>query len=110
MPFVEGIWHFVRGRAFIATGKLQEATSELERVKAAANDPVIARLQTRLNPARTILTLSAETLSGETAAARGEIDSALLHFETAIRMEDGLAYMEPPDWDDPVRLSLGGAS
>jgi tetratricopeptide (TPR) repeat protein len=107
-PFVEGIWHFVRGSAFMATGRQQEAAGELERVKAASNDPAIAKLQTRINPAGTILTLSAETLSGEIAAARGEIESALLHFETAIRMEDGLAYMEPPDWDDPVRLGLGG--
>jgi tetratricopeptide (TPR) repeat protein len=105
-PFVEGIWHFVRGSAFMATGRQQEAAGELERVKAASNDPAIAKLQTRINPAGTILTLSAETLSGEIAAARGEIESALLHFETAIRMEDGLAYMEPPDWDDPVRLNL----
>ena len=105
-PFVEGIWHFVRGSAFMATGRQQEAAGELERVKAASNDPAIAKLQTRINPAGTILTLSAETLSGEIAAAHGEIESALLHFETAIRMEDGLAYMEPPDWDDPVRLNL----
>ena len=105
-PFVEGIWHFVRGSAFMATGRQQEAAGELERVKAASTDPAIAKLQTRINPAGTILTLSAETLSGEIAAARGEIESALLHFETAIRMEDGLAYMEPPDWDDPVRLNL----
>ncbi len=106
-PFVEGIWHFVRGSAFMATGRQQEAAGELERVKGASNDPAIAKLQTRSNPAGTILTLSAETLSGEIAAAHGEIESALLHFETAIRMEDGLAYTEPPDWDDPVRLSLG---
>ena len=105
-PFVEGIWHFVRGSAFMATGRQQEAAGELERVKAASNDPAIAKLQTRINPAGTILTLSAETLSGEIAAAHGEIESALLHFETAIRMEDGLTYMEPPDWDDPVRLNL----
>jgi tetratricopeptide (TPR) repeat protein len=107
VPFVEGVWHFVRGSAFVATGKLQEATSELERVKAAASDPAIAKLPTGINLAGAILTLSAETLSGEIAAARGEIDSALLHFETAIRMEDGVPYTEPPFWDDPVRLSLG---
>ena len=107
MPFVEGVWHLVRGSAFTATGKLQDAQGELEGLKISMNDPALTKLRTRVNPAKTVLTLSAEVLSGELAAKRGEIERALSHLETAVRIEDGLAYMEPPDWDDPVRLDLG---
>src|SRR5260370_14744101 len=107
MPFVEATWHFVRGSAFTALGRAQDAQGELEQLKTLATDLAMARLMTRVNPANIFLTLSAEVLSGELAAKRGEIESALAHLERAVRIEDGLAYMEPPDWDDPVRLNLG---
>lgn len=107
MPFVEGTWHFVRGSAFTAMGKAPDAQRELEKLKTLATDPALARLMSRVNPANIFLTLSAEVLSGELAAKRGEIESALSHLERAVRIEDGLAYEEPPDWDDPVRLNLG---
>jgi tetratricopeptide (TPR) repeat protein len=71
-----------------------------------AADPAMASLMTMVNPANTVLTLSAAILSGELAAKRGEIESALSHLERAVRIEDGLAYMEPPDWDHSVRLNL----
>jgi tetratricopeptide (TPR) repeat protein len=107
MPFVEGTWHFVRGSAFTALGRTQDAQHELEQLKTLATDPAMGRLMVAVNPASIVLNLSAEILSGELAAKRGEIESALSHLERAVRIEDGLAYMEPPDWDHPVRLNLG---
>ena len=107
MPFVEGTWHFVRGSAFTALDRTEDAQHELEQLQTLAADPAMARLMTMVNPANTVLTLSAAILSGELAAKRGEIESALSHLERAVRIEDGLAYMEPPDWDHPVRLNLG---
>ncbi len=107
MPYEEGTWHFVRGSAFTALGRTQDAQHELEQLKTLATDPAMARLMIAVNPANIVLTLSAEVLSGELAAKRGEIESALSHLERAVRIEDGLAYMEPPDWDHPVRLNLG---
>ena len=79
MPFVEGTWHFVRGSAFTALGRTQDAQHELEQLQTLATDPAMARLMTQVNPANTVLTLSAEILSGELAAKRGEIESALSH-------------------------------
>jgi tetratricopeptide (TPR) repeat protein len=107
MPYEEGTWHFVRGSAFTALGRTQDAQGELEQLKTLATDPAMARLMVAVNPASIVLNLSAEILSGELAAKRGEIESALSHLEKAVRIEDGLAYMEPPDWDHPVRLNLG---
>jgi len=107
MPFVEGTWHFVRGSAFTALDRTEDAQRELEQLKTLATDPAMARLMIAVNPASIVLNLSAEILSGELAAKRGEIESALSHLERAVRIEDGLAYMEPPDWDHPVRLNLG---
>jgi tetratricopeptide (TPR) repeat protein len=106
MPFVEGTWHFVRGSAFTALDRTEDAQHELEQLQTLAADPAMARLMTMVNPANTVLALSAAILSGELAAKRGEIESALSHLERAVRIEDGLAYMEPPDWDHSVRLNL----
>jgi len=67
----------------------------------------MATLLTRVVSARTFLTLAAHVLAGEIAARRGDIDAAVAHLKTAVRMEDGLKYVESPDWGDPVRLTLG---
>jgi tetratricopeptide (TPR) repeat protein len=93
MPYEEGTWHFVRGSAFTALGRTQDAQHELEQLKTLATDPAMARLMIAVNPASIVLNLSAELLSGELAAKRGEIESALSHLDRAVRIEDGLAYM-----------------
>ena len=49
----------------------------------------------------------AEVLAGEIAAARGQSDAAISHLERAVRLEDALAYTEPPEWQSPPRLTLG---
>ena len=101
------MWHFVRGSAFAATGKAGAAERELEQVRSAAARDGMDSLRTRVTTARELLTLAAHVLAGETAAELGAIDSALAHLEKAVRLEDGLKYVEPPDWGDPVRHTLG---
>lgn len=107
LPFVEGIWHFVRGSAFAATGQPEAAEKELEQVRSNAARDGMDALRARASTARKLLTLAAHVLAGEIAAERGEIEAALSHLETAVRLEDGLRYVEPPDWGDPVRHVLG---
>jgi tetratricopeptide (TPR) repeat protein len=107
LPFIRGTWHFARGSALAATDKLPEAERELAEVRAAAARKETASLMVRVNPASKVLALSGHLLEGEIAARRGEIERAIAHLETAQRLEDGLAYMEPPDWAYPVRHSLG---
>ncbi len=107
LPFVQGTWHFVRGSALAATGRLQEADAELNQVVARANNESVADLGVRVNTARTFLILASEMLAGQIAARRGEIERSLRHLETAVRMEDGFNYIEPPDWLLPVRHWLG---
>src|SRR6202043_262379 len=43
------------------------------------------------------------------AAAHGENERAIKHWEKAVEIEDGLCYGEPPEWFYPVRESLGAA-
>ncbi|NIP54515.1 MAG: hypothetical protein GWN67_20560 [Phycisphaerae bacterium] len=41
------------------------------------------------------------------ASRKGEYDHAIGLLDKAVRLEDGLNYIEPPDWGLPVRHLLG---
>jgi tetratricopeptide (TPR) repeat protein len=106
-PFVEGIWQFVRGSALLATGRLQEAERHLYQLRSIQRIKGLDALMVRANSARRLLEIAGLVLEGELNASRGDIDRALLLLSEAVRLEDGLKYMEPPDWGHPVRHSLG---
>lgn len=106
-PFVDGMWHYVRGSALAATGDLDAARGELALTREAMREEGMNNLRTRRSSAKTILTLASHVLAGEIAAQGGRIRAALSHLETAVRLEDHLKYVEPPDWGHPVRHTLG---
>ena len=58
---------------------------------------------------RTALQIAAEALAGEIALRSGDAELAVRHFSTAVELEDGLTYNEPPTWYYPMRQSLGKA-
>ena len=107
--FLNGIHHYVRGTAFASTGRLDEATTELEALKnilaSKALDETPASFSN--NTARTILSIAPEVLSGEILARQDKFSEAIAHLETATRLEDALVYIEPPDWYLPTRQALG---
>lgn len=108
LRYVTGIWHYARGLAFSARRDVRAAGTELERVRAiaAATDEDLVII---LNTAPALLTLAAEVLAGDIAAREGQVDQAVAHFRTAVRLEDSLTYDEPPPWYHPVRNRLGEA-
>jgi len=107
--FWTGVWHYARGIAFTAKGKLDEATRELDSLgKIAAKKSLDGyRVTFSRNGAKAILEIATEVLAGELAAKRGEYDEAIARLHRAILLEDNLIYNEPPDWHVPVRQSLG---
>ncbi len=106
-PFVRGIWHYVRGSAYAATGQLASAQRELTQLQATAEAEGMKELMVRVNSANTLLTLAGHVLTAEIALKQRDLANALGHLESAVRIEDGLRYTEPPDWGHPVRHSLG---
>lgn len=107
--FWTGVWHYARGIAFTAKGKLDEATRELDSLgKIAAEKSLDGyRVTFSRNGAKAILEIAMEVLAGELSARRGEYDEAIARLHRAILLEDNLIYNEPPDWHVPVRQSLG---
>ncbi|HAZ78421.1 MAG TPA: hypothetical protein DCX08_00670, partial [Porticoccaceae bacterium] len=60
-------------------------------------------------PVSSILKLAAAALSGEIKQASGDLNGAIKDYQAAILIEDKNAYIEPPDWPQPIRHYLGDA-
>ena len=61
------------------------------------------------NPAPTVLEISAHGLEGELLSAQGQHTRAVKAFADAVKLQDTLKYVEPPDWGQSMRLYLGAA-
>lgn len=105
--FLKGGWHYARGLAFTAKRQLSQAEQELAALRAIMKDDSLNGPLLSVNTARSVLRIGPAVLAGEIAAARGHFDSAIAHLEQAVRLEDSLAYTEPPEWQAPPRLILG---
>jgi tetratricopeptide (TPR) repeat protein len=107
--YLRGLWHYTRGSAFVGQGNFEKAEEELKALREASVDPSVKELLAAANPAPTILELSVRGLEGELLLARGRHDEAVKAFEAAVKLQDDLKYIEPPDWGQSMRLYLGAA-
>jgi len=108
-PFWTGMWHYARGMAMTATGKLNDANRELDGLRKLAAQKSLDgyRVTFSRNGAKAILEIATEVLAGELAAKYGNYDQAIARLHRGVLLEDNLIYNEPPDWHVPVRQSLG---
>jgi len=106
--FMTGVWHYGRSLAQLHLGNMSEAEKELNSLKA-----LVEKLNEGqpgykdFEDAGGLLTIAMNVAAGEMAAKKGNFDMALYHLDAAVRMEDSLAYNEPPSWYFPTRHILG---
>jgi len=104
------MWHFARGMAFAATGKLPEAEAEQQAVTEALEsttpDEAFAMSP---NKARDVLKIASDVLAAKLSMARNERSQSIAQLRDAVAIQDSLKYAEPPSWFYPVRESLGAA-
>ena len=106
LPITTAMWRFNRGVSYAAKGQLAQAEREqLAFKQAVAKVPPDAVMA--INPAHKILSIADHMLAGEIAIARKDLDKAIAELTEAVALEDQLAYMEPPEWVQPVRHTLG---
>jgi tetratricopeptide (TPR) repeat protein len=102
-------WHFARGMALAAKGRVAEAETEHRLVSEATNktppDQVFAMPVN--NKAKDVLTIATNVLGAKIALAKKDSDNAIAMLRRAVATQDSLKYDEPPDWFYPVRESLG---
>jgi len=105
--YLNGMWHYARGVAFVGKGQPDAADQELAKLKEVLKDQSLNQPLFSLNTARAVLSIAPEVLAGEIAAAKKNYDEAINHLERAVRLEDALVYTEPAEWHYPPRLALG---
>ena len=105
--FLTGAWHYARGTALAATGRLDAADAELAALEALMARPALDQPLFSPNSGRAIMAIGPAMLAGEIAAARGAFDAAIAHLDRAVRLEDALVYTEPAEWAYPTRHALG---
>jgi tetratricopeptide (TPR) repeat protein len=102
-------WHFSRGMALAAKGKVAEAEAEHHIVSEAADktppDQVFAMPVN--NKAKDVLNIATNVLGAKIAQAKHDSTGAISLLRRAVAIQDTLKYDEPPDWFYPVRESLG---
>ena len=105
-PITRAYRHFARATALAALERVAEAERE-QALFAAAKAAVPEQAMMAQNPAHEVLDLATHVLAGEIAYRKGDTDTAVAELTKAVAIEDTLRYMEPPDWFQPTRHSLG---
>jgi tetratricopeptide (TPR) repeat protein len=102
-------WHFSRGMALAAKGKVADAEAEHRIVSEAADktppDQVFAMPVN--NKAKDVLNIATNVLGAKIALVKKNSENAIVMLRRAVSIQDSLKYDEPPDWFYPVRESLG---
>jgi tetratricopeptide (TPR) repeat protein len=102
-------WHFARGLALAATGKLEEAEAEHKIVtEEEEKTPPDAVFQMPINnKTKDILKIAENVLGARISLAKNDMDATVNQLRVALATQDLLKYDEPQDWFYPVRESLG---
>ncbi len=106
MPFLQGAWHYARGEAFVKSGDLAGAQTEVEAISAIIADADMSNLTGGGVPALDILNIARLTIIGRAAAADGALDTAIEAMEEVVALQEAIAYTEPPYWYYPSKQTL----
>jgi tetratricopeptide (TPR) repeat protein len=102
------VWHFARGLAHAARGKIADAEKEQKAFLAARGSLPVEAMYSEWNTARDVLAVAEGVLAARIAIARKDAPAAIALLKKAVAAEAALHYGEPPDWILPVRETLGG--
>ena len=108
-PYLDGIWSYVKGSAYLSKRNTEQATQELNKLKQIINSPDVDKYRAGATPVSRVLKAAAYGLEGEIFLADSKYPEAIEAFRLAIELEDQNNYTEPPDWPHPMRLYLGSA-
>jgi tetratricopeptide (TPR) repeat protein len=100
LRLASGLAYYARGLAHAAKNEIPQATAALDSVKTIAS-------AITTYPGGPVMQIAHHSLLGELAAAQKKYPDAIQHLNQAMKIEDGLSYMEPPYWPRPVRQRLG---
>ncbi|HXG65983.1 MAG TPA: hypothetical protein VNO70_12850, partial [Blastocatellia bacterium] len=91
------MWHYARGVAFAATGKVAEARKAREAL-ATATKNMPGETPFGLNTAASVLRIAEHALDARIAWAANDRAAAVESWRKAVAAQDALNYDEPPGW------------
>ena len=106
LPVTRSIWHYARGLAYAATGRVDQAEAEQQSF-AEVRELVPDTSFLFQNASQNILGVAEAMLAGEIAYRQGHIERAFQHLREAVVRDDALHYDEPWGWMQPSRHALG---
>jgi tetratricopeptide (TPR) repeat protein len=109
VPYVKGIWLYMRGVALAARGDTAGAVAAADAIRTLEDTADFKLLKESKVPAREVLGIARTLILARVAQATGDHRTAVTHFERAAALQDGLPYTEPPYWYYPIRQSLAAA-
>jgi tetratricopeptide (TPR) repeat protein len=102
-----GLWLHAHGMALATTGRLDEASADLEELRKLIQK-VPPDEQASNNPTRAVLAVGERALTARIAEQALD-PAALALWAEAVALEDQLVYAEPADWFYPLRHFQGAA-
>jgi tetratricopeptide (TPR) repeat protein len=109
LHFTTAIMHYARARAFAAKGDVARAQAEHALIASSFNADDAKRFEAFGVPGGPLVSIAGHVAAADIARAKGQVRDAIRELRAAVKLQDGLAYMEPPYWDFPVRQFLGAA-
>jgi len=108
--YPQGVWHHLRGRAFVAQGNPAAAEKERAALESLINKPELASVKIwETNTVTDLLKIAHHLLAGEIAEQGGRVDEAISHYQAGLAIENALYYDEPHSWYLPMNQVLGRA-
>jgi tetratricopeptide (TPR) repeat protein len=99
-------WHFSRGLALAALGRVEEAEAERAAFEKAV-EAVPESASYGNNKARAVLAVGVPLLAGEIEYRKGNLDAGFALLREAASRDSDLAYNEPWGWMVPAAHALG---
>jgi tetratricopeptide (TPR) repeat protein len=107
--FVNAMWHYARGMAFIRQRNLAEAEKAARALDEIAQSKEIEKLELPDFPGPAATRVAQAVLNAELGGLRADLDARLAGLAEAVKLEDKLPYMGPAFWYFPVRQLHGAA-
>lgn len=107
LPYLQGVWHFARGMAYVGKGNLSQGEQELAALQEIAVDDALKEVNVNFNSAVDLIHMATDFLEAKLASKQGDYNTAIANLKEALIIEDHLHYDEPTPWYSPVRQFLG---
>lgn len=109
LPYVIGMWHYARAVGLAQRKDDAGVAREIAAIRKIRETTDFKPMVDQMVPAPDLLRLAETVAEARLAYAHGRFAEAVSLYGEAVKIEDGIRYMEPPFWYYPVRQSLGAA-